>query len=265
MRTICAGGVLLLALFAPACNKSSDNPLSKPNDGSGVTGNLSGWVQLGDIQSRNLDDNSGVTVTAEGTSFSTTTSVSGKWSMTGLPSNTYTVTFSKAGYGTYKELGYQFVGGGNAYLPDVRLGAMPAGTVGSLSARALDSLASDTSGGPTLSFKHVQVESSIQASPSQVDSVGSLRVFIGLSNTVSHLPGSFIFYRDFYDEPGRASGRVDISRQEFAQYGIAPGTTVYIVAYVVNRGGTTYYDPDLHGSVYTSVSAPSSVVSVVVP
>jgi hypothetical protein len=265
LKTIVAIGLLLLPLLITACNKSSDNPLSKSSDGSGVTGTLSGWAQLVDIHNHYLNDNSGITVTAEGTSFSATTAASGKWSITGLPSGTYTISFSKAGFGTYKEIGYQFVGGGNTYLPDVQMRSMPAGTIGSLSARALDTMAADTAGGPTERIKHIEVEASIQVSPAQVDSVGDVRLFIGLSNSVSSLPGSFAFFKDFYDEPGNLRGKLTIRREELAQYGIAPGTTLYLVACVINRSGTIYYDPDLHGLVYSSVSAPSSVVSVVVP
>jgi hypothetical protein len=66
-------------------------------------------------------DNSGITVTMEGTAHSATTDSAGNWALHDLPTGSYNITYSRAGYEPYKIFGYSFVGGAESYLllPDV--------------------------------------------------------------------------------------------------------------------------------------------------
>jgi len=77
-----------------------------------VTGDLKGSVVLYDAHNKPVPDKSGVRVQVEGTEFSTESDASGKWMIKGLPTRTYSLAFSKEGYGTMKNTSFSFVGGG---------------------------------------------------------------------------------------------------------------------------------------------------------
>src|SRR5205085_667173 len=62
-----------------------------------------------------ITDNSGVSVSLEGTSFKTSSDASGKWNLANVPPGTYTLTFSKDRYATSKDQTLQFTGNGTLY------------------------------------------------------------------------------------------------------------------------------------------------------
>lgn len=84
----------------------------------GPTGTLRGGagpyneIQLRDARYRSLEDKSGILVQCEGTSFSAITDSNGFWEINNLPTSTYSISFSKAGYSTFKNTSFQFIGGG---------------------------------------------------------------------------------------------------------------------------------------------------------
>jgi hypothetical protein len=77
-----------------------------------VTGDLKGTVSLYDSHFNLVSDKSGVLVQAEGTSFSGISDTGGNWIIHDLPTRTYSLSFSKSGYGTMKNTSFSFVGGG---------------------------------------------------------------------------------------------------------------------------------------------------------
>jgi hypothetical protein len=96
--------------------KGADGPQGPA--GTALTGTLYGKVQAYDSFGNYLGYMSGVTVNAEGTSYSATTDSLGVFGIGGLPTGTYTLTFAKAGYGTNKITQVQFVGGGDYFMPN---------------------------------------------------------------------------------------------------------------------------------------------------
>ena len=75
------------------------------------TADVTGLVVL--VSGMFLPTPSGVTVSLEGTNFSTVTDNSGKFEMKNVPSGTYTVRWSKPGYGDVRSIGAAIQGGGN--------------------------------------------------------------------------------------------------------------------------------------------------------
>ncbi len=93
-------------------------------------GNLEGQVDfLYDGNNAKLSDRSGVRVSAEGTSFSGITDTAGYWKIKDLPEGTYSISFSKPGFDTYKNTSFQFVGGGTLWFGRIAMGQPPAYTV----------------------------------------------------------------------------------------------------------------------------------------
>ncbi len=76
------------------------------------TGDLQGTVGLYDSHGNEVPDRSGVTALAEGTSLSGISDTAGNWVIHNLPTQTYSISFSKNGYGTVKNTSYSYIGGG---------------------------------------------------------------------------------------------------------------------------------------------------------
>ena len=100
--------ILLLIATTAACG-CSDSTTSGTNS---LTDELDGYVTLYDSYGNQQLDPSGVKVECEGTSFSSISDNNGYWSIKNLPSRTYSLQFSKPGYGTMKNTSYSFLGGG---------------------------------------------------------------------------------------------------------------------------------------------------------
>lgn len=64
-------------------------------------GNITGNVNLFDETNNPLDE-SGMTITVQGTSISATTDANGTFDLPNVPFGTYTLVYSKSGYGTFK-------------------------------------------------------------------------------------------------------------------------------------------------------------------
>ncbi|MDP4231264.1 MAG: carboxypeptidase-like regulatory domain-containing protein [Bacteroidota bacterium] len=97
---------LVLLAFALGCNKTTT--IVAPE----VVGDLKGTVYLSDAHGGDVQDKSGVYVLAEGTSISAVSDTGGNWILHDLPSRTYVLSFSKAGYGTMKNTSFSFLAGG---------------------------------------------------------------------------------------------------------------------------------------------------------
>jgi hypothetical protein len=85
---------------------------STPATSQDVTGELKGTVGLYDAHGMEISNRSGVFVQAEGTNFSTISDSAGNWIIQDLPTQTYSISFSKSGFGTVKNTSFSFIGGG---------------------------------------------------------------------------------------------------------------------------------------------------------
>ena len=103
---------LLACVVAYGCKSS--NPVTA----STQTGDLTGRMALIDTTQRYVQDRSGVIVQVEGTLFSAVSDTAGYWTIKNLPSATYSISFSKPGYSTWKNTSFEFVGGGLTWFGD---------------------------------------------------------------------------------------------------------------------------------------------------
>jgi hypothetical protein len=105
--------LLLTLLVAMLTGCSDDTPSSQQ-----LTGKLKGTVVLYDTHGNRVADRSGVLIQAEGTSYSTRTDAGGNWTLDNIPTQTYSLEFTKDGYAPYKNTSYSFVGGGTVLYRD---------------------------------------------------------------------------------------------------------------------------------------------------
>lgn len=176
-------------------------------------------------------------VSVDGTSLSTTTDQSGAWNFPNLSPGTYTFTFSKTGYGTFKVIDATVMKG--AVLSAVFLYPIPKSTV-------------------TISLDSVSVAGIYWSGKysSAISTETWIRFFFSHTTSVSANPANYVF--DAAASDGQRSG----SSFNFAMYnslyghGFAKGDTVYAVAYtdfLSPRPPTGYSPPVIMvpGSFYT--------------
>ncbi|MFI5201706.1 MAG: carboxypeptidase regulatory-like domain-containing protein, partial [Candidatus Kapaibacterium sp.] len=107
--------------------------------GPSLSGSMTGFVALYQSDGSRAPDQSGVTVSIQSTSLSTTTDSTGKWTISDLNTGTYTVTYTKQGYGMSEQQGLQFVGGGGTdYIGNITMAQPPDFSV------SMDSISLDT-------------------------------------------------------------------------------------------------------------------------
>jgi len=122
---------LLMVVLIGSCSKS-DSPTNS------TSGNITGSVNLYD-EGIVSESNEGMTVSIEGISpsVSAITNTEGKFLLVNVPFGTYTLVYSKAGYGTYKKFNvvHQANSLGYTYLTDqMSLGKLSTTTVNDLKA-----------------------------------------------------------------------------------------------------------------------------------
>jgi hypothetical protein len=221
--------------------------------GPSLSGNITGTVSLFNADGTNPNNKSGVTVTAQGTSFSTTTDSLGRWTLSGLSTGSYTVVETKPGYGMSEQQNLQLVsgtivdGGTNPVMisdgpQPITLAQPPIFTT------AIDSITSIPDSMITVWFT-----SSGQGDPAHSFSNLYL-VVVGTDSTVNPaVPNSF------HSDPLPVS--------EFEAGGFAPGQTAYIAVYPLGYGSlfSSYYDIATGRTAYTSVGPSSKVIKVTIP
>ena len=100
---------LSIVIGCVGCSNSTTNDAG---NNTTVIGDLTGRVTLADNHGLPMTDKSGVLVQCEGTSYSAVTDTGGVWTIHNLPSRTYSLTFSKPGFFTWRDRSYSFLGGG---------------------------------------------------------------------------------------------------------------------------------------------------------
>jgi hypothetical protein len=126
----------VLPLTLAFCLGCKGDPGPVGPQGTLLTGNLTGYVVLLDETGQRQIDYSGVTVAVQTPLRSTTTDASGRWTLSNLSTGVYTVVLSKPGFGTYKIVSFQFVGGGEVYASSQFLIQLPSFSVPAISVNA---------------------------------------------------------------------------------------------------------------------------------
>lgn len=243
--------ILLCGIFA--CHESPTTSIAPPT-ASVPTGTLKGGITVRD---QNLDpatDASGVTVTFEGSGYSTFTDSEGLWSMDSLPSGTYDITYSKQGYGTIRQFGYQFVGGGTAYMTGWHFEVFPETqvTISAVEPVLIDSAQSET-GREQLRLNITPTVTATQQKHSAV--------FIMISRTASssidNRAGAWTNENSLLVN---TSSGLNLSIAEIrSTCGFQPGDTAYFTVYAT---AGRYADPVTRRQEYPSHSAATTTTLV---
>jgi hypothetical protein len=93
--------------------------------GPQLIGNLVGTVRLFDERGNQIFNNSGVIVRIARDTIQTQTDTTGRWEFKSLKTGLYTIIFDKLSYGVYKQMNFQFIGGGTVFLSLVSLYQLP--------------------------------------------------------------------------------------------------------------------------------------------
>jgi len=228
--------------------KGGDGPQGPA--GAALTGNLHGKVYAYDSFGNYLGWLSGVQVTAEGTGYTGTSDSLGAYVIPGLPMGTYTLVFTKAGYGTQKLLQVQFVGRGDYYLTNSpTLGGLAnfeaATAAASISAGNLHVIGTVTGGSPPYQRRVI--------------------VYVAKTSSINpSVPASFLGYYNQYISA--SANNYDLSLTVsglMSEYGFVTGDTIYVAVYSGSYYDFYYYDYATERYVETtfgSVAKPSSVV-----
>lgn len=116
MKVLTILPMVFVVFVAVGCSNSDTGTTA---DGS--VGNLKGQIRiLYDSNGHTLQNLSGVTVSAEGTTISGISDSTGIWELRNLPTRTYNLRFSKPGFETMYDMGYSYVGGATSWYTDVQ-------------------------------------------------------------------------------------------------------------------------------------------------
>jgi hypothetical protein len=194
-----------------------------------------------------LQDRSGVNVQVRGTDISTLTDSNGAWELNGLPTRTYDITFSKEGFGEYKDFAFPFVAGGiNKYRLNIILSKIPN------CVPVMDSVFSTEN--------RIKIYSHLPCATPETDAY--VAYYFGRTPDVSSAPGTHFFVRvagGTGDQ--RLEGQLVSSfwRDNGPFVGLTKADTIYVIAYALGANHGTI-DPLTREVIFASISPIASNV-----
>jgi hypothetical protein len=256
MKPLCSPLLaLLIVAFVSACSTTES-----PTASSALTGTLKGRVLFGSDDRADLPlPPTTATVSVEGTTFSTTTDSSGRWTINNLPAGTYNLSFTAPGFAMRREIGFQFVGGGTAYVPPyISLWKQTTVTVSDLRAVIVDTSA----GGLPQPSLHVAGTLNY---PATNDGRNGILV-IGQHDSLSinnHDGPVYTRYISPSSEGGSQSGAFETWIPLSELEGFVSGSTTRVLGYGW-APQSSYFDPELGLSYNPNFSTPATA-SFVMP
>jgi Carboxypeptidase regulatory-like domain len=248
-------GIILFCMFCIGLVSISGCSGSSDSSSSSLSGSLAGSVALY-LSDATPTTPSGVTVSIQGTSFSTTTDSSGHWTISGLNQGTYTVIYTKPGYGMSEQQGVQFVGGGTDFLGTVYMSQPPPCGI---------SLNPFSTVADSIGF---QVGFTMSNFSPDCGAIALIAVGEN-SNVSAGDPAKYLYtFTTDYSSPAY------LYKSDLYAAGFKSGTMAYIVAYTlcqynedINGGEyySSYLDDTTGRTVYTSLGSPSNVIPLTVP
>jgi hypothetical protein len=264
-KTIVVVLVLLLA-----CNKNSNqHSIVVPDviQAENRRGNITGVIQLYDIDGKLLQDASGVSVSIEQSSVSTQTQASGKWTLDSIPFGTYDVSIKKSGYGVGRIMGIYHAATNHGTTLIAKSRAI--NEISTIEVTALNTKKT-TDVNPTLASLIASglAEDGIIFDPVfNSPTPGEKKIRLFFSNTADVSTTNYLV-----SEKQRFSGRANESENYnfglswFVSNGFQPGQTVYVKAFGDGFVDDDYDDPISGISVFPSLAAKGSpVISFVLP
>ncbi len=241
---------LIIALSIAGCTGSTGPA------GPSLTGSMTGFVTLFQSDGSRASDHSGVIVCIQGTSRSAMTDSTGKWTISGVSTGTYNVTYTKQSYGMSEQQGVQFVGGDIAcYAGKIIMAQPPFFLV------ALDPVKTIAdSNALYVSFTTAGVAKGIEI---------AFLIAVGTDSSVSASDPTKYLYSAIFTNVSN-SGAANVFASTLGSAGFTSGTPAYVVAYPLcyYNGGfeySSYLDHATGRTGYTSLGAASSVIRLIVP
>lgn len=243
MKKFIALSLCAITLLA-SCSKDSDTPTVS-------RGSLSGTIIAYDDKTSSSSNASGFTVTLLPTGKTATTDAAGKFNFADLAYDSYDLTVSKTGYGTYKLFGVNLQSA-SQNIPSISMGAVSTTTV---TAFTLNN--TQYNGGPGVSYIY-----STSPAPSSSNR-GYTRAFLGTANDVSSSN-----YVAFSSVRSNQSNSVNggFTADELYAMGFRTGQPVFIKLYGESAFSNSYLDPATSKTVFPNLNATSpSPITFIVP
>jgi len=224
--------------------------------GPALSGTLTGFVQLIQSDGTSPKNQSSVNVALEGTSTSVLTDSTGKWTIPNLQTGTYTIDYTKTGYGESKTTDRQFIGGATSLVGTVVLSQPPNFTV------SFDQSKTVTDSN-SINFALVT---------NGVTDLQECKVLIALgynSDLSAADPAKYMAASTWDFAADKAAHGAIIYKSDLQVAGFTSGSTISAIAYGLNYGFSnffsSYYDPVTNKTVYTALGSPSQIIQVKVP
>lgn len=236
--------VLIGLLSLNSCGGDDDGTITPPNP---TSADISGSVNLYDEGTTQID-NSNMSVKVEGTSKTASTNAEGEYTLTSVSFGTYTLSYEKAGYGTFKKFGVEHKDG-NTIITQ-------APSLGEVSTTQVTNLAANVNGN--------EVVVSVTTDPAGSNgNTRYVRYFLSTDANVSSQNYS-------YHSEGLISRinplEITLSEADLTNAGFASGETVYIKVYGDSFWSNEYDDPGLSRKVFPNLNMTSAdAVSFEVP
>lgn len=241
--------VLLITAFLACSKKTYDN--TPP-----ATGALSGSVQTWDDKLASTTDAAGITVTITNlTGVSAITDANGRYTFNNLPFDTYDLSFSKSGYGTYRIFGISHANTGSqtpTQVPLVSFGKQSTTTVTGLSVNG-----NSLNGEPGVTFAY-----NLSPAPSTA-SRAFVRYFLGTASDVSSTN-----YRAYsqLSNFSNLSNITGFTQSQLIAMGFSSGQTVFVRMFGDSWRSNDYFDPNLGRQVFPNINLTTvAAISFVVP
>jgi hypothetical protein len=220
----------ILILFITSCNSNDDSPAAA------TRANISGSVNLYN-ESTNQVDNSNMTVSVLGTM--PVTDAQGKFVLSNVPFGTYTLEYTKNGYGTYKKFGVVHGTNGQA----TALTATP--SLGQVSTTSITGITASTSAN--------QVVLSISTNPGgSAANRRYIRYFLSTSQSVSAT--NYSYYSPVFTSQINPFEKT-ILATELISAGFTSGQQVYVRAYGDSFWDNAYDSPEFNRRIFPNLNA----------
>lgn len=246
MKKIISFGTLLVLLGMLSCSSSDDGTTPDPITSSDIRG----FVNLYDELTTQIANN-GMKVTVEGTDpeKSALTDTDGEYTITDVPFGTYTLAYSKSGYGTFKRFEV-----GHSNPVDTNISDSP--ILGQASTTEVIDL------GVSISGDEVVFDITIDPTANS-NNPRYIRLFYHNEATVSNMVfTSFTETLEVKINPIQYT----VTASDLSSLGFQSGTTVYVKVYGNSFFGNDYDDPDLGRRIFPNLNATAAeAVSFVVP
>ncbi|WP_396176141.1 carboxypeptidase-like regulatory domain-containing protein [Flavobacterium sp.] len=224
----------ILILLITSCNSNDDSPAAA------TRANISGSVNLYN-ESTNQVDNSNMTVSVLGTMplNSAVTDAQGKFVLSNVPFGTYTLEYTKNGYGTYKKFGVVHGTNGQA----TALTATP--SLGQVSTTSITGITASTSAN--------QVVLSISTNPGgSAANRRYIRYFLSTSQSVSAT--NYSYYSPVFTSQINPFEKT-ILATELISAGFTSGQQVYVRAYGDSFWDNAYDSPEFNRRIFPNLNA----------